>query len=857
MKLNKLSMNNSFKNKNLHYKLTIIFGLFFLFPVIGFVTFAIIYNLMNNEYILMFLLGLLIFSVSGYTMLRKVFNNIENISRDISKKSIASFGNKSQPDDDEINNIVQSFNSIENQFTETLQQLQKKSSEISVLKELSELCYVTFDPDEILYITLERALLLTDSDVGSIMILDRAQDSFIIKASFGTGEYIKTGDKVDFKTSIAKYAVINKSPVVVEDIEKDRRFGTINRPQYATKSFACLPIKTSKNIIGVLTISRKDDDKIYTNDAVGILTPFLSNAAFTYENISLLKENKKAMLSLKTINKIYNIINSSFRDSELLHAIIAEFQAVVTFNLAMVITKNETIADQIKIIELLANETTDILKETSYNYQQGSIIDKVLKQGSTLIVDDTSLLSMEIEKKLLANNGHGHMSCILVPLKMNGVVNGTLVLTAHKSDAFYDAKGLIEWIANTLSIAIECNRLSESVIKRNNELDLIKQIGSALASSTFDMKHVLKHTMDMIQVIMNVEAGSLYLLKENELEFAVAFNIKLESMKNLKKFRVQMGRGIASYAASRGESIIVNDVQNSPHFYPEIDQATGFDTLSALCVPMISQGKVIGILEVLNKINCDFDSYDKDLLKAIASSVSIAIENARLYKETVSMAEHERGIRNVFQKFVPKQIVDKIIHNPETENEMLEEVKTVTMLNVDIREFSGLAVKIGSQKTVSLLNYFFSVMGKIVIKNHGIVDKYLGDGFLALFGAPVSSIMDADNALRAALEMQNSIASVNDYFDKEFNSPVNIGISVHTGEVVVGNFGFEMKMDYTVIGDSVNDVFKLQSFTKSIPNSILITEKTSHAARSQLQLRDTGKTLSNMKIYELMGYNKD
>jgi len=272
---------------------------------------------------------------------------------------------------------------------------------------------------------------------------------------------------------------------------------------------------------------------------------------------------------------------------------------------------------------------------------------------------------------------------------------------------------------------------------------------------------------------------------------------------------------------------------------------------------MISQGKVIGILEVLNKINCDFDSYDKDLLKAIASSVSIAIENARLYKETVSMAEHERGIRNVFQKFVPKQIVDKIIHNPETENEMLEEVKTVTMLNVDIREFSGLAVKIGSQKTVSLLNYFFSVMGKIVIKNHGIVDKYLGDGFLALFGAPVSSIMDADNALRAALEMQNSIASVNDYFDKEFNSPVNIGISVHTGEVVVGNFGFEMKMDYTVIGDSVNDVFKLQSFTKSIPNSILITEKTSHAARSHLQLRDTGKTLGNMKIYELMGYNKD
>ena len=853
MKLEDWMGKNSLSGKHLNYKLTIIFGLFFLFPVLGFVIFGIKYNLMNDQYVLLFFLGVLIFSLLGYTMLRKLFEDIADISRNISQKGIEQFEGELQTGTgtDEIRNIVQSFNAIENQFSKTFQQLQKKSSEISILKELSELCYVTFDPNEILYVTLERSLALTDSDVGSVMVTDSDRKFFLVKTTIGAGEYVKIDDRLDFNASIAKYAVINKSPIIVEDVEKDTRFGRTNRPLYCSKSFICMPIKTSKDIVGVLTISRRKGDKVYSQNDVEILTPLLSNAAFTYENLRLLKDNEKGELVLNIVDKIYNLINSSFRDSELLHAIMNEIQVVVPFSIAMVITRVENISDQINIIDLLANDPTDIPQKAFYQYQQGSIIDKILKQGNTLIIDDTSVLSSEVEKKLFVNQGS--KSCIFAPLKMSGVVNGLVALTAQESVTFYDNQELIECMANALSIAIELNGLSESVVKRNKELDSIKQIGSALASSTFDMNKVLEYTMDMIQVIMNVEAGTLYLVKENKLEFAVGFNVELESLKDLRNLRLKMGQGIAGYVAARGESIITNDARKSPHFDPEIDKTTGFKTLSALCVPMISQGKIVGVLEVLNKINGDFGSNDEDLLQSIASSVSIAIENVRLYKETVSMAEHERGIRSVFQKFVPKEIVEKILLGSETEREMLEEVKTLTLLNIDIRRFSVLSRKIGSQKTVPLLNYFFSVMGGIVFKHHGIVDKYLGDGLLALFGAPVSSIMDADNAVQAALEMKNSIATVNDYFAREFGASVSIGISIHTGEVVIGNFGFEMKMDYTVIGDSVNDVFKLQELTKSIPNSILISEKTCHSARSRLELRDIDATLRDIKIYELLG----
>ena len=416
------------------------------------------------------------------------------------------------------------------------------------------------------------------------------------------------------------------------------------------------------------------------------------------------------------------------------------------------------------------------------------------------------------------------------------MVTGVLVLSAKTQGLFDGLQNLIEWIVNGLSIAIERNRLSAAVLKRNRELETIKQVGSALASSTFDMKRVLKYTMDMVRVLMNVEAGSLLFLEKGELELAVAFNTQLASM---KKFRLKIGQGIAGYVAARGEAIIVNDTQKSPHFFPGVDKYTGYLTRSALCVPMISQGRVIGVIEVLNKINGDFSPNDEDLLQSIAASVSIAIENARLYKETVSMAEHERGVRRMFQKFVPKAVVD--------------EVKTVSLLNIDIRGFTELAMEMGPQKTVSILNNFFSVMGEIVFKHNGIVDKYLGDGFLALFGAPVSSVRDADNAVTAALEMKEAIAPISKTFEKEMGMALHIGISVHTGDVVVGNIGFDKKMDYTVIGDAVNTVFRLQELTKSYPNGIIIGENTRRAAQSKLRLRNLHNALGDLSLYELLG----
>jgi adenylate cyclase len=810
--------------------------------------------MLDDEYLPFFFLGILIFSFIAFNILKNLFDKIANISETMSSNYIAEFsGNGAQSGTDELHAIVNSFTSIERQFSNTFKQLEKKASEISILKELSELCYVTFDPEEILYVTLERALLLTNSDLGSVLTLEKGEaKSFVVKATVGMGKFVKSGDRIDFDTSIAKYAVINKSALVVEDIEKDKRFGRANMAHYGSKSFVCMPIKTSKEIIGVLTISSRNKNRVYTYSEIEVLTPLLSNAAFTYENLRLIKENEQGTVYHRFIEKIFKLFNSSFRDSELIHAILTEIHTVAAYDLAIVMTKHVSKPGYVKISDFLSNGPSNIATERSYSYQD-SMIEKVFKQGIPLVVEDSGDLTSSLDQIIFQD--HGCKSCLLAPLKMDGNITGILALASKKRGLFNEVQELLKWIANGLSLVLERNRLSAAVVRRNQELDTIRQIGSALASSTFDISKVLKYTMDMIREVMNVEAGSLLFLENNELEIAVAFNIKIKSM---KKFRLKLGQGIAGYVAARGEAIVVNDTEKSSHFFPVIDGVSGFTTHSALCVPMISQGRVIGVIEVLNKINGEFSIDDKDLLQAIATSVSIALENARLYKETVSMAEHERDVRQMFQKFVPKEVLDKIIHGSANGKPIIEEIRTITLLNIDIRGFSQTAMQIGSQKTVSLLNRFFSAMGGIVFKHHGIVDKYLGDGFLALFGAPVASTEDADNAVAAAFEMKHSLPAVNKYLTEKLGAAVTMGISIHTGEVVVGNIGFEKKMDYTVIGDSVNTVFRLQNLTKSIPNGILISDHTLRAVRTRLGVTEvemTGnisKEVGDMKVYELL-----
>ncbi|MBW6486079.1 MAG: GAF domain-containing protein [Syntrophobacterales bacterium] len=849
----------SLENKNLRYRLTLIFSFFFFAPFFGLLYFGLKYNMIQDEFLPFFVVMLLISLLIGYVLIRRVFDRISGIYRQASDltKGIDTLDHPSAKD--ELSGILDSFQVVNNELKNSFGAMQKRTAQLSTLKELSDLCYITFDSGDLFSITLEMAMKLTKADIGSILLIEgKERDTLVVRATYGMQDHIGIGDRIDFSTSIAKYAIINKSPLLVDDIEKDDRFGRENRPQYATKSFLCMPLKGMQEVFGALTLSRRAENIPFSADDVEVLTPLISNAAITHDNLHLREDYKKSLQQLEAYADALAILGSSLRNGELLHAILNRVQKDIPFDIAAILEIPEENSEQTAILDVISTIPTGLFADSRCNFI-GSSLEVPLKQGNILSINNAMELKHPLDQNIFSINSV--KEAVLAPLKIGGRVIGIAVFGSLGPGAIGKYEKQIGDVASLLSIAVEKSHIYRSLYKRHQEMDSIQQIGGILAASTFDQQQVLNHTMEMIRTTINVEAGNLMLLEDNALVSKIAFNVDPSIDLNIfQSIHTPFGLGIAGYSAARGESIIVPDAQKSRHFSPEIDLKIGFHTRSVLCVPLISRGRVLGVIETINKIDGAFNDADLHLLQSIATSVSIALENSRLYQETLSMAEHEREIRKVFQRFVPHEIVDQIIYNAAEGKPLPEELKTITLLNIDIRNFSNLSRKMGPQRTVAILNRFFAEMGEIIFSHSGIVDKYLGDGFLALFGAPVSSLTDAENAVRAALEMKERFLSINSFLVSETGFPLSMGISIHTGEAVVGNIGFDKKMDYTVIGDSVNAVFRLQYLTKTMPNGILISEKTLRAVVSpaldvqEMGRCDLGSTLGELAIYELLGF---
>ncbi len=217
------------------------------------------------------------------------------------------------------------------------------------------------------------------------MILEgQGRDAFIVNATYGLGELLKKGDRVDFGTSIAKFAVINKSPILIDDIEQDKRFGRANRSHYSTKAFLCMPLKGSNDVFGVLTLSRKETDAPFNQEDVDVLTPFLSNAAFTYDNLNLTKLNRENRQQLGTITGICKTLGSSLRDNELLHVVLHQLRENVPFDIAVILGIQASPDHSLAVLDILSSIPFDLNRNGGYDYT-GSILEGVVRQGSSLL----------------------------------------------------------------------------------------------------------------------------------------------------------------------------------------------------------------------------------------------------------------------------------------------------------------------------------------------------------------------------------------------------------------------------------------------------------------------------------------
>jgi class 3 adenylate cyclase/HAMP domain-containing protein len=200
------------------------------------------------------------------------------------------------------------------------------------------------------------------------------------------------------------------------------------------------------------------------------------------------------------------------------------------------------------------------------------------------------------------------------------------------------------------------------------------------------------------------------------------------------------------------------------------------------------------------------------------------------------VAQHkEQKIRNIFQKYVPKAVIDQFFASPE--RMLVGEDRILALLFSDIRGFTTISERMRPNEVVESLNAYFELMVDIIMHNHGVVDKYMGDAIMAFYGAPERTRHEASEAVQSAFEMLEALKDFNVWQAQRGRPEFRIGIGINYGVVTVGNIGSEKKMDYTVIGDMVNIGSRLEGLTKVYDQPIIISESVAKKIEKQFPCR--------------------
>lgn len=278
--------------------------------------------------------------------------------------------------------------------------------------------------------------------------------------------------------------------------------------------------------------------------------------------------------------------------------------------------------------------------------------------------------------------------------------------------------------------------------------------------------------------------------------------------------------------------------------------------LSLLAVILLARSVTRPILDLASRVR-RIEEGDYGQSVEVAGRDEISQLAGSVNNMAAGLAEKEK-VRDLLGKVVSHEIAEELLSK---KIELGGEERVVTMLFADIKGFTTLCETSAPQAVLTVLNRYLSEITKVIEENHGVVDKYTGDSVMALFGAPLTRSNDAQNAVRAALAIQQCMVELNTINSAEGMALMEAGIGVHTGLVVAGNLGSQNRLNYTVIGDSVNLSARLEGLTRkyNIPN-IVSEACLQHApgfVYQELDLVQVAGKSEPVRIYQVIAAHED
>jgi adenylate cyclase len=267
------------------------------------------------------------------------------------------------------------------------------------------------------------------------------------------------------------------------------------------------------------------------------------------------------------------------------------------------------------------------------------------------------------------------------------------------------------------------------------------------------------------------------------------------------------------FAASKGKSMILNQIH------------------SAIVAPMLHGDELFGVLWLDSKTLAQFQPKDLELVSAVANQGAMFIEINTLDKKILA----EQANRDRLSRLVAPNIAKRVI-NGELEVKPGGTRTECTVYNSDIRGFTSMSENTSPEEIVEMLNAYFEKMVDIIFQYEGTLDKFMGDGIMALWGAPVAHPDDPERAVLCALEQWDALGQFNRERVAANRPPLGVGIAIHTGPLVAGYIGSDKALSYTVIGDVANTSARLCG--QALPGQIVVSEVTRQQLGSKFEIEE-------------------
>ena len=310
-----------------------------------------------------------------------------------------------------------------------------------------------------------------------------------------------------------------------------------------------------------------------------------------------------------------------------------------------------------------------------------------------------------------------------------------------------------------------------------------------------DLTALLQRILDLAFDLIPADSGVILLRDPHSTELVI------QAMKQRKpgQGKVLVSETLLRQVTATKEGVLTSDAIGDERFQAS-HSIIALGVRSAMAVPLISGDEVKGIMFLDSRERiAAFTTKDLEVLTAVATQASVALENS----EYARALEVEAAQKAQLSRFLSPALVEQAARGA-IDIEKGGKLTELTILFSDIRGFTAMSEKMPAQEVVAMMNEYFEVMVDVIFEHGGILDKFIGDAIMALFGTPVRRPDDATRAVRCAVAMQHKIVDFNEVRIAEGKAPIRAGIGLHTGSVVVGNLGSSKALSYTAIGDGVN-----------------------------------------------------